>query len=259
MPSGDDLTLKTLLVSVPLEGEWVQFDFEPPYVDVTLGERYAVVVRCDGIWAGAWGADDHDPYPGGLLCRSDDSGLGWYYYYQYDFFFRVYGQPTPCDLAITKTDSRDPVLAGNSLSYTLTVTNHGPSDASGVVVTDNLPSADISSISLGTPSKGSASESGGVVTWNVGNLANGSSATLTITVRVESSSTGKIINTATVSGAEADPITDNNTSVQETRVFSAATNVPGISLWGSAALAVLFSAMLIWLVRRRLILKGRTR
>ena len=43
------------------------------------------------------------------------------------------------DLTITKTDSADPVVAGGQLTYTLVVTNNGPSSATSVVVTDTLP------------------------------------------------------------------------------------------------------------------------
>ena len=43
------------------------------------------------------------------------------------------------DLSITKTDSPDPVTAGNDLTYTVTVHNYGPSDAQAVQVTDTLP------------------------------------------------------------------------------------------------------------------------
>ena len=43
------------------------------------------------------------------------------------------------DLAITKTDSRDPVEPGSTFSYTLDIVNNGPSDATGVVVTDDRP------------------------------------------------------------------------------------------------------------------------
>src|SRR5262249_45191057 len=44
------------------------------------------------------------------------------------------------DLAITKSDSPDPVVTGSNITYTITVRNSGPTDASTVTVTDNLPS-----------------------------------------------------------------------------------------------------------------------
>ncbi len=43
------------------------------------------------------------------------------------------------DLVITKVDAVDPVQAGSSLLYTITVENRGPSAASDVLVTDTLP------------------------------------------------------------------------------------------------------------------------
>ena len=46
---------------------------------------------------------------------------------------------TQADLAVTKTDSPDPVTAGNNLTYTINFTNNGPSNAQNVTVTDAVP------------------------------------------------------------------------------------------------------------------------
>ncbi len=42
------------------------------------------------------------------------------------------------DLEVTKADDPDPVLVGETLTYTIVVTNHGPS-TSTVELTDTLP------------------------------------------------------------------------------------------------------------------------
>src|SRR4029079_3829108 len=43
------------------------------------------------------------------------------------------------DLSVTKVDTPDPVNAGNQITYTVTVTNAGPSNAASVTLTDTLP------------------------------------------------------------------------------------------------------------------------
>jgi uncharacterized repeat protein (TIGR01451 family) len=47
---------------------------------------------------------------------------------------------TDSDIEISKTATPDPVVAGTALTYTLTITNHGPANATGVILTDSLPS-----------------------------------------------------------------------------------------------------------------------
>src|SRR4029078_10182732 len=48
---------------------------------------------------------------------------------------------TQADLTVLKTDSPDPVIAGNQLTYTIVVANAGPSDAQSVSLADTLPTA----------------------------------------------------------------------------------------------------------------------
>ena len=120
------------------------------------------------------------------------------------------------DLAIVKGASPSPVVAGQQLTYTLTTTNNGPSNATGVVVSDTLP-AGVSYTSV-TTTQGTASFANGVVTANLGNLADGATATTTIIVTVDAATTGSIVNTATVTGNQTDPNLTNNTSTVTTPI-----------------------------------------
>ena len=49
----------------------------------------------------------------------------------------------PTDLALTKSDSPDPVAVGGTLTYTIQVQNLGANDATAVVVTDPLAASDV--------------------------------------------------------------------------------------------------------------------
>jgi uncharacterized repeat protein (TIGR01451 family) len=118
------------------------------------------------------------------------------------------------DLKITKAAAPDPALAGSSLTYTLTVTNAGPSDATGVVITDTLPGG----ITFVSASAG-CTQAGGIVTCNVGNLTAGSSLQRIIVVTVNPATTGPLTNQATVGGNEADPAGGDNTATIATSVI----------------------------------------
>ena len=73
----------------------------------------------------------------------------------------------PADLFLTMSDSPDPVTAGTNLTYTITVTNNGPTDATGVTVSDPLP-AGVSFVSA-NPTQGSCSGTT-TVTCDLGGL-----------------------------------------------------------------------------------------
>lgn len=90
--------------------------------------------------------------------------------------------PAEADIQIVKTASPNPVLVGQELTYLLTITNNGPDPATGVNVVDTLP--DGVTWEDTTPSQGTCSDPGGVI-CELGNLANGASATITIKVTVD--------------------------------------------------------------------------
>ncbi len=125
---------------------------------------------------------------------------------------------TPCttcaDLALSMTDAPDPVAAGNPLTYTLTVLNNGPTNASVLMVTNFLPA----SVTFGSAisSQGGCTNIGNNVICALGPLA--SNATATVTITLTPNQAGAITNSAVVRGGELDANTGNNTASAVTTV-----------------------------------------
>ncbi len=116
--------------------------------------------------------------------------------------------PAVSDFGITKSVGDNTPDEGDSIVYTLTATNSGPNNGTNVIATDNLPAgvtyvSDIASV-------GSYDDSSGI--WTIGALANGSSATLNITVTVDEGLGQNIVttNTATISGDQTDNVPGNS-------------------------------------------------
>lgn len=130
------------------------------------------------------------------------------------------------DIAVVKIESADPVIAGSgtgNLFYTVTVTNNGPSDASGVIIGEDmtLPAGVV--VNAATPSLGTyASPLPPDGTWTLGSLASGADATLTVTLTVGASAqTGNnsIVNTAALVGVDGtDTNSANNSATVATSV-----------------------------------------
>ena len=119
---------------------------------------------------------------------------------------------TQTDLSITKADSPDPVVAGNDLTYTMTVTNNGPSNSTGGTVTDVLPAG------LTFSSSSDCTEAAGTVTCAIGALGVGGSQIVSFVATVDPGQTAAISNTATVAANETDPTSGNDSATENTVV-----------------------------------------
>ena len=114
--------------------------------------------------------------------------------------------PALADIQVNKTaDNATPVL-GSDVTFTVTARNAGPSNATGVVLTDLLP-ASLAYVS----DTGAGAYVPGTGLWTIGALANGATATLQVVATVNSPAA--ITNTATKTGeTESDLNTANDSS-----------------------------------------------
>jgi uncharacterized repeat protein (TIGR01451 family) len=123
------------------------------------------------------------------------------------------------DLVVGKTGPAS-AFKLNAISYTVVVTNNGPSDVTGASVTDTMP-AGLSGVTwtctaTGAGSCGAASGSGNISTTV--DLPAGQKATFTVSATVSASAPGSITNTATASApaGTTDPGGNNSSSVTTT-------------------------------------------
>ncbi len=138
------------------------------------------------------------------------------------------------DLAITKNDDADPPPAGSNLTYTISVHNNGPSNATGVVVTDPLPAA---TTYVSDTCGGSNVPPW---TWNIGNLANGATVSCDVVVSINPSPPASISNTATVTATTNDAVPGNNSDTEATTLDAVppqVTNVDSVNATGGGSLA----------------------
>jgi len=118
------------------------------------------------------------------------------------------------DLEITQTDAPDPTLVGVPVTYTLTVTNHGPGTAFGVVASEGLSLS--ASVDSATPSQGSCTLLAHGTSCALGSIANGASAT--VDVVGTPSAEGTLTSNAAVVTSGLDTNADNNSAPVQTTV-----------------------------------------
>lgn len=124
------------------------------------------------------------------------------------------------DLRVTKSDSPDPVVAGAPLSYSVVVTNAGPSTALAVKMTDVLPAGVVFTGYTGLPAGACAMLVPGTVTCSLGALDPGAAVNVVLQGVVNASvPDGTVLsNTATVSASTTDPNAANDSATANTDV-----------------------------------------
>jgi uncharacterized repeat protein (TIGR01451 family) len=131
------------------------------------------------------------------------------------------------DLSVSITDAPDPVVLGGDLTYTIKVSNLSALTATGVRLSDTLPAG--STLVSASASTGTCS---GVnpVTCELGSVASGASATVTIVIKPPA--VRAITNTANVTANEPDVNIGNNSASQATLVDFADLSVTAAALQG---------------------------
>jgi uncharacterized repeat protein (TIGR01451 family) len=159
------------------------------------------------------------------------------------------------DLSVVKTGPAT-VAAGSSVTYTVTVTNQGPSNAAGVSLSDAVPAS--TTFLSATQTSGPAFNcvkpavgAGGTITCSIATLPAGATATFSFVFQVSPAAVGSISNTASLTSGTTDPTPGNNASTASVTVTAPApVAIPTLS----SALLVLLGLALgmagLWRLRR---------
>ncbi|MDE1467102.1 DUF11 domain-containing protein [Aurantiacibacter sp. D1-12] len=173
---------------------------------VTTGDVTVSILDDDGLTGVSIASDGTITVPAGTTPGT----------YNVEYQICEDGQPTNCDSAIATilvggvsdlqtvkvlTSGTAEPAVGDTVTFTITVTNNGGDDATNVSLTDLLPAGLTATVNNGTVSQGSYDSGTGV--WTVGSLANGAFATLTIEGTVDAGQEGNTI-TNTTSAATSD-------------------------------------------------------
>ncbi len=112
------------------------------------------------------------------------------------------------DVTLTKAADNTTPTSGQNVTYTIDVTNAGPSTATGVILSDDIPSG-LTFVS-GTLNGSNATSNGTTVTFPAITIGDGQTETATLIFAVAAGASGPIVNTASVVADSGETITNNN-------------------------------------------------
>lgn len=122
------------------------------------------------------------------------------------------------DLAVTLTESSDPVPAQTPMTLTVKVANSGPDAAAGLTVT--YPLTGEAAFVSAQAAQGTVTHDAGAVRLQLDSLAAGAQATLTLNLSPVNA--GRVTHSVTVSGGADDPLPGNNAALESTTVTGGA-------------------------------------
>ncbi|WMJ80619.1 CARDB domain-containing protein [Clostridium sp. MB40-C1] len=122
---------------------------------------------------------------------------------------------TLADVSVVKTANADNFTTGDVVTYTIAVTNAGPSDAQNVILTDVVPPQILNpEFSI----DGGVTWSPWVSPYNIGTIAVGTTVTILIRGTVSETAIGTVRNIASISSDTQDPDPTNNKSTVDVEV-----------------------------------------
>jgi len=143
---------------------------------------------------------------------------------------KIPGTAPAIDLAVTKTADNDTPQEGNTVTYTITVTNNGPDTATNVVVTDTVPAG--TTFVSANPSEDSQNP----LTWTFSSILSGDNEVILVQTTVDANTTGDVItNTASVDADETDTDSSNNSADESITVIKLGCTNPNAYNYDDAA------------------------
>ena len=160
------------------------------------------------------------------------------------------------DISISKTDGVTSAVIGGTVTYTIVVSNAGPSTDPAVTVSDTLPvdlTCTYTSVATGGATGNTVAGSGDIA--DTVSMPAGSSVTYTAGCDIADNASGTLSNTAAASGSLPDPVPGDNSATDDDTALRAEPVVE-VPTSDAVGLAILMTALgllgLAW-IRRRLV------